>query len=242
MRYLLNLTYDGSEFFGSQKQKDKKTILGELEKCISKIFNEEIKVVGCSRTDRGVHALDYYAHFDSDKEKDNGILKYSINKMIDESIFIKSVSKVSNEFHSRFSVKEKEYVYQIYTGEYNPILRNYYLEYNKSINIKLIKKACKELCGVHDYKAFTSDSEEQNTIRCIKYIKIKEEKEFIYIYIASSGFLKYMVRNIVGLLLSISENKKDISIIEKLYNDKDRRDNAKMIKASGLYLNKVSYK
>lgn len=241
MRYLLNLKYDGSYFYGFQIQKDEITVEGTLEEILSKIFNEKINLVGCSRTDRGVHALDFYAHFDSSKEKDVEVLKNSINKMCDGNIFIKNIKKVSDEFHARYSVKNKEYVYKIYIGEYNPMLKNYTLEYNKPVDISLLKKTANKLTGKHDFKAFTSDSEEKNTVRRINYIKVVKEKEYINIYINSSGFLKYMVRNIVGLMLEINEGKKDIEVINKLFKNKDRTENARCISPEGLYLNKVNY-
>lgn len=241
MRYLLNFSYDGTNYYGYQKQKDKITISGVLEEMLSKIFNEKITLIGCSRTDRGVHATDFYAHFNSKKKKELDILKNSLNKMLDGNIYIKNIKETSDNFHSRYSVKSKEYVYKIYTGEYDPTLRNYYLEYNKVINIKLLKEISKKLIGEHNFKAFTSDREESKCIRKIDYIKVEKEKNFVYIYIGAKGFLKYMVRNIIGLMLEINEGKKDIEVIEKLFKDKNRSDNAKKVDACGLYLNKVEY-
>lgn len=242
MRYLINLSYDGSNFFGSQKQKDKKTVIGELERVISKIFDEEIKVVGCSRTDRKVHALDYYAHFDSKKEKELSTLKHSINSLIDKSIFIKDIKIVNNLFHSRFDVKTKEYVYKINTKEYDPVSKDYIFQYNKEINISLMKKIAYKIEGKHNFHAFTSDTPIEECIRTINYIKITKEDKLVCIYICASGFLKYMVRNIVGLMLEINEGKKDIEIISKLFKDKNRSDNAVKASPEGLYLNKVNYK
>lgn len=241
MRYLLNFNYDGTNYYGYQKQKDKITVSGVLEELLSKIFNENISLIGCSRTDRGVHANNFYAHFNSKKIKDLNILKNSLNKMMDGSIYIKDIKEVNDKFHSRYSVKSKEYVYKIYTNEYNPIFRNYCFEYNKKINISLMKKISRKLIGEHNFKAFTSDNEENKCIRKIDYINIEKDKDFVYIYIGAKGFLKYMVRNIIGLMLEINEGKKDIKLIEKLFKDKNRSDNAKKVDACGLYLNKVEY-
>lgn len=241
MRYLINFKYDGSSYYGFQIQKDKITVEETLEKTISQIFNEKINLIGCSRTDRGVHALDFYAHFDSEKEKDINILKDSINKMCDGSIYIKNIKFVSNDFHARYNVKNKEYVYKIYTGEYDPVKRSYSLEYKKPINIPLLKKVANKLEGKHDFKAFTTGIGEENSVRRINYIKIVKEKEYVNIYINSTGFLRYMVRNIIGLMLEINEGKKDISIISQLFKNKDRTENAKTAVPHGLYLNKVNY-
>ena len=113
MRYLMNITYDGSKFYGYQVQKNEKTIEGELEKTVSKIFNESINIIGTSRTDKGVHAINQYCHFDSDKKINIDRLKHSINSLIDESIYIKDIKVVSNEFHSRYNCIKKEYIYKI---------------------------------------------------------------------------------------------------------------------------------
>lgn len=241
MRYLINIKYDGSEFYGFQIQNDVRTVEGEITLVLSKIFDENIKIVGCSRTDRGVHANDFYFHFDSLKEMDIDKLKYSLNNMLPEDIYIKSVKLVSDNFHARYSVKDKEYKYVINTGEYEPTKRNYELEYNKPINIELLEKASKHLVGEHDFKAFSSDNEKENTVRRVNYIRIEKVKTHVNIYINANGFLKYMVRNIVGLLLEINEGKKKIDDIESIIQSKDRTKLGMCAKPSGLYLNKVNY-
>ena len=125
MRYLINLSYDGSSFYGYQIQKNKVTVEGEIEKVLSKILNTKINTIASSRTDRGVHCLNQFCHFDYDGNLDLKKLTHSVNSMIDTGIYIKKITKVDDDFHSRYSVYKKEYIYKINIGEYNPLERKY---------------------------------------------------------------------------------------------------------------------
>lgn len=241
MRYLCEISYDGYLFYGFQRQKDKRTVCSLVEEVLRKVLNENILITGASRTDRGVHANSFYFHFDSDKVLDNEKLKTSLNKLISNDIYFKNITTVNEDFHARYSVKSKEYIYVINMGEYNPTRRNYELEYNKKINIKLLKKASKYLVGEHDFKSFTSDSMGKNTIRRINYIKFKKNKELLIISIEANGFLKYMIRNIIGLFLEINENKKTPIMTKEILESKDRTKLGIKAPSSGLYLNKIKY-
>lgn len=241
MRYLCEISYDGYLFYGFQKQKDKRTVCSLVEEVLSKVLNENILIVGASRTDRGVHANSFYFHFDCEKVLDTEKLKASLNKLISNDIYFKNITIVNEDFHARYSVKSKEYIYVINMGEYNPTRRNYELEYNKKINIKLLKKASKYLVGEHDFKSFTSDSMGKNTVRKVNYIKFKKNKELLIISIEANGFLKYMIRNIIGLFLEINENKKTPIMTKEILESKDRTKLGIKAPSSGLYLNKIKY-
>lgn len=241
MRYLCEISYDGYLFYGFQRQKDKRTVCSLVEEVLRKVLNENILIVGASRTDRGVHANSFYFHFDCEKVLDTEKLKASLNKIISNDIYFKNITIVNEDFHARYSVKSKEYLYVINMGEYNPTRRNYELEYNKKINIKLLKKASKYLVGEHDFKSFTSDSMGKNTVRRINYIKFKKNKELLIISIEANGFLKYMIRNIIGLFLEINENKKTPIMTKEILESKDRTKLGIKAPSSGLYLNKIKY-
>lgn len=240
MRYLVNISYDGTNFYGFQIQNDVRTVEGELTNVISKILNEDIKIVGCSRTDRGVHANSFYFHFDSSKDLDLEKLKYSINSLINEDIIINNIYKVSEDFHARYSVIDKEYLYIINKNK-DIFNRNYELFYDKEIDIDKLKEASKYLIGEKDFRSFTSDTLKDNTVRKINYINIIEKDSKVYIYINANGFLRYMVRNIIGLFLEINEGKKKIEDIQNIIDSKDRTKLGLCAPAKGLYLNKVNY-
>lgn len=240
MRYLVNMSYNGSLFFGYQIQNDEVTVEGELEKVLSKILNTSINTIASSRTDRGVHANDQYCHFDYDKELDTSKLTHSINSLINDGIYVKSIKKVSDDFHARYNVVSKEYIYKINMGEYNPIEKDIVFQYNKKIEKSLIDKYIKLLNGKHNFKSFTSDKEANNYERdLIMDYKVKDN--LLILRFESSGFLRYMIRNIVGLLLDINEGKKSLEDIKFIFDSKDRCSLGMCACPTGLYLNKVNY-
>lgn len=241
MRYLVNISYDGTNFYGFQVQNDKRTIEEEIEEKLSKILNKETKIIGCSRTDKGVHANDFYFHFDSEKDLDINKIKKSLNDLTSDEIYIKGIEKINEEFHARYNVKNKEYLYIINTGDYEPTKRNIELQYNKPINTDLLKEASTHLLGKHNFKSFTSDNEKENYIRTINYINFEIDNNIIKIYINADGFLKYMVRNIIGLFLDINEGKKNIEDIKNILESQNREMLGIKASSNGLYLNKVNY-
>ena len=240
MRYLVNLSYNGSKFYGYQIQKNKVTVEGELEKVLSKVLNENINTIGASRTDKDVHANNQYCHFDYGKNINTKKLANSLNKMINDGIYIKKIKKVYDEFHARFNVVSKEYIYKINMGEYNPIEKDYVFQYNKKISKDLIDSFIKELSGKHNYKSFTSDKDNKNYEREVN-ITYKISNKVLYLRFKSSGFLRYMIRNIVGLLLDINDNKKSLEDIKYIFDSKDRCSLGKCVSGCGLYLERIEY-
>ena len=241
MRYLMTFSYDGSDFYGYQKQPKKRTIQSEIEQVLSKIGNEKITIHASGRTDAKVHANNQKAHFDF-KKIDTNKLKNSMNKMLPNDIYIKDIKEVDKDFHARFNVKKKEYIYKINIGEYNPIEKDYIYQYNKKLNIKNIKTSTKYLKGEHDFKSLTKTNEEiENYIRTIYSIKLSLKKDILTISFIGNGFLRYMVRNIVGLLISVGENEIKPEQIKDILAAKDRRKSKKTAPPEGLYLNNVFY-
>ena len=240
MRYLINMSYDGSKFYGYQVQDNKKTVEGTIENILSKIFNESINTIGASRTDKGVHAFDQYCHFDSDKNINPKTLLHSMNSMIKEGIYIKKIKKVDNDFHARFNVSKKEYIYKINMGTYNPIEEEYTLQYNKSIKRELLDEFCHIMSGKHNFKSFTSDKDNNNYERDL-IVDYKIKDKVLYLRFLGSGFLRYMIRNIVGLLLEINDGKKELSDIKYIFDSKSRCSLGMCAKPNGLYLNRIKY-
>lgn len=241
MRYLMNITYDGSKFYGYQIQKNKITIEGELEKIVSMIFNENINIIGTSRTDKGVHAINQYCHFDSDKKINIDRLKHSINSLINDSIYIKNIAIVDDLFHSRYNCIKKEYIYKINMNDYDPISKDYIYQYNKKIARELLDKFISKVSGKHNYKSFTSDKDKKSYEKIVK-IDYKISKGILYLRFESSGFLRYMIRNIVGLLLDINDGKKSINDIDDIFKSENRVSLGVCASPVGLYLNKIYFK
>ncbi|MDY6071360.1 MAG: tRNA pseudouridine(38-40) synthase TruA [Bacilli bacterium] len=240
MKYLINLSYNGSKYYGYQIQKNKDTVEGEIEKVLSKIFNTNINTIGASRTDKGVHALNQYCTFEVTKDLNSKKLLHSLNSLLSENVYVKSIRKVNDNFNVRYDVKRKEYIYKINMGEYNPIESEYVYQYCKNIDKELLDIFINQFKGEHNYRSFTSDKDNGSYIRNV-IIDYKISKKVLYLRFESSGFLRYMIRNIVGLLLDINDSKKSICDIEDIFSKKDRTSLGRCASPVGLYLSKIEY-
>jgi len=243
MRFFITFSYDGSKYKGYQKQPRVKTIQGELERVLKTINNnEKVNVSASGRTDAGVHALNQRAHFDMTINITPEKLKFALNSMLPKDIYVKKVDVVEDDFHARFNVKAKEYIYKINIGEYNPIEVNHVYQYNNSLNIERIKKALPLLEGEHDFNSFTKMVDEKETyVRTIYATEISVDNNIITIKFVGNGFLRYMVRNMVGLLIEIGSNKKEPNEVLRLFEVKDRKEAGITAPPNGLYLNNVYY-
>lgn len=246
MRYLITFAYDGSRYKGYQKQPRKKTIQGELEKALKKINNDEtVSVHASGRTDAGVHANNQKAHFDLNISITPDKLFKAINSLTPDDIYIKHVEEVSDDFHARFNVKAKEYIYKINMGEYDPIERNYVYQYNKKLDVVEMERALKYLEGEHDFKSFSkTDEEKEDYVRKIvqtNLVRNLKNVNKITISFLGTGFLRYQVRNMIGTLIEIGEGKRKSEEIIDILKAKDRRVAGKTAAPEGLYLNDVFY-
>ena len=242
MRYKIIFSYDGSKFNGYQKQPNKNTIQDKLEEALTQINNNKVSIVASGRTDRGVHALNQKAHFDLDINISTDKLKMALNSLIPKDIYIKDVSIVDENFHARFNVKSKEYIYKINLGQYNPIEKDYVYQYNNMLDIKSMKKAIKKFIGVHNFKSFTAaDDVRDDYERTIFKAFINNKNDILTINFIGTGFMRYMVRNMVGTLIAVGEHKIDISDIDMIFASQDRKKANKTAPAEGLYLSSVKY-
>jgi len=247
MRYLITFSYDGSKFNGYQKQPKLKTVQGELEKALKKINSDKtVSVHASGRTDALVHAYNQKAHFDLDVNISLDKLKRSLNSMIDDYIYIKKVEKVNNDFHARFDVRAKEYIYKINMGEYDPIQKDYVYQCNQKLDLVEMERAMKYLEGTHDFKSFSkADEEKEDFVRTIvqtNLIRNLKDVNKITLTFLGTGFLRYQVRNMVGLLLEIGLGKRSGEDVIDILKACDRRKAGITAPAEGLYLKDVFYK
>lgn len=248
MRYLITFSYDGTRYKGFQKQTKGKarTIQTEIENVLFKInSNREVSISATGRTDAGVHAINQKAHFDLDKEIDINKIKDSMNQMLTDDIYVKKVEVVDDDFHARYNVKAKEYIYKINMGEYNPIERNYVYQYNKRLNIADMERALKYLEGEHNFKSLTKASTDitdyTRTIIQTSLIRNVKNINEITISVVGTGFLRYMVRNIVGLLIEIGEGKRKSEDVYEILKEESREASGPTAPACGLYLKDIYY-
>jgi len=237
--YLLDISYDGTNYHGFAKQPKVNTIQEVIETNLSKIFNEKITIFFSGRTDRFVHALSQIINFKAKKEFNLSLLKHSLNEMFPEDIIVNKVKKVDASFNSRFSAKNKTYLYVINTKK-DIFKRNYELFYSKPLDIKKLKIVSKEFLGTHNFLSF-STSEVEDTTRKINSIKISKKGSYCYIEINANGFLRSMVRMIVDCILRFNENKLKIEDIKVLLLKPKKGTAIGKAKGCGLYLKKVFY-
>ena len=242
MRYLITFSYDGSKYFGYQKQKGVNSVQEDLEKVLSLINNKPVSVCASGRTDAGVHANGQCAHFDIDINITPDKLKNALNGLLNGNIYVKSVVEVPDTFHARFDVKQKEYIYKINTGEYSPIYKDYIYQYCKPLDVDSMKTAIKLFEGEHNFKSFTKANVETNNFARIIYsTAVTKDNDIITIKFVGNGFMRYMVRNMVGFLIEIGEGKRNISDVNSVLLEEDRTKAGKTAPPEGLYLNKVTY-
>ena len=243
MRFLLKFSYDGTDFVGFQRQSGKRTIQGELEEALTKINNnQKVTITATGRTDKKVHALIQYAHTDIDVKITENKLRRAMNTFLPDDIHIISTSIVDKNFNARYMVKEKTYKYLINLGEYNPIERNYVFQYNHELNIDNMKECAKVFLGEHDFRAFVTENKEKiNCIRNISNVEINLKDEILEIKFTGNGFLKYQVRNMVGVLIRAGEGKITKPDVKEILNSKSRDKSGKTAPPEGLYLVDIKY-
>lgn len=243
MRFLIKFSYDGTAYCGFQTQPGKNTIQEQLESAL-KIVNNGYKtpLVATGRTDKKVHALAQYGHADINVNITEYKLKRALNSNLPADIHVISTKIVPDNFHARYNVKSKQYKYYMNLGEYNPLERNYVFQYNYKLNEDAIKDAIKVFIGTHDFRAFVTDNQEkENCVRTITKATIDKENNKLIFTFEGNGFLRYQVRNMVGILIRVGENKISTEDVEKILNSKERNSNGKTAPAEGLYLTDVTY-
>lgn len=245
-RFFITFSYDGTNFNGYQKQPKVRTIQGELEKALKEINDgKKTEIYASGRTDAKVHALNQKAHFDLEVKITKEKLQKALNSLLPEDIYVKTVEVVLDNFHARYNAKGKEYIYKINMGEYDPIERNYVYQYNKRLDVTEIQRAMKYLEGTHNFKSFTKTDEEKDdyirTISQTNVIRDLKNVNKITLVFVGTGFLRYMVRNMVGLLIEIGEGKRKSEEIITILKEEDRRLCGKTANPEGLYLKNVFY-
>ncbi|MCR5232016.1 MAG: tRNA pseudouridine(38-40) synthase TruA [Acholeplasmatales bacterium] len=242
MRYKCIVAYDGTNYYGFQIQGDLKTIELEIITAIKKAFSIDAKIYASGRTDKEVHAKGQVFHFDMDIEVLPNSVKKALNSFLPDDIYILSVEIVNEDFHARFSAKEKEYRYYINIGEYDP-LKIHYMPHIDYLDIKLMEEAIHLFEGTHDFKGFASAQidKRKDTVKTIFETKVNIIGDTVEFIFKGSAFLKYQVRRMMGLLIDIGrgyyQKEKILEVLEK----KDPSISHRVAPGCGLYLYKVTY-
>ncbi|WP_185865037.1 tRNA pseudouridine(38-40) synthase TruA [Blattabacterium cuenoti] len=243
MRFFIELSYNGKDFYGWQIQKKVNTIEEKLEYCLSKILRNPINLIGASRTDKGVHAKQMFAHFDYyDKNNiDFNTLKNRVNIFLPNSIKILNIFPVKKNVHARFDAIKRIYQYHI-TCKKNPFNQNlsWYCFY--SLNIKKMNIASKKLLDYKDFSAFCKKIQKNKNNNCKIYRAFwYRKKESIYFTIEANRFLRSMVRSIIGTIIDVGRNKISIDDFVKIIESKNFRLCSPLVPPYGLFLSKIIY-
>lgn len=238
------LEYDGTAYCGWQRQENGISIQQILEETIQLITREKVAVIGSGRTDAGVHALNQVASFKSDTRLPAEILFRGIYGLLPDDIVIKQMEEVSIDFHAQRDVLGKVYVYRIFNKSLRKALgRNYFWFIHHSLDLDMMVKAASYLIGTHDFSCFcATGSHVKDRVRTITSINIKKDDDgFLEIVVEAKGFLKYMVRNIVGTLVEVGKGKRRPENMKEIIDSRDRNIAGITAPACGLYLKEVKY-
>ena len=241
-RLFLSLQYDGTHFKGWQKQPGERTIQSEIEAGLTKLNGgKKIEIVGCGRTDTGVHATNYFAHFDYSGELKNSQICYKLNSILPVDIAILKVVEVDNEAHARFDANKRTYHYYLHQQK-NPFIKEHSLYFRRDLDFSKMNRACKHLLGRKDFTSFSKLHTDVKNNFCTVYNAqwIQSENGWKF-EISANRFLRNMVRAIVGTLLEVGLNnltEKDfIDIIEA----KNRSSAGASVPPQGLFLAQIEY-
>ena len=238
-RIAIIIQYDGTNYFGFQKQKDRITVCGCLEEAGEKLLKQKIKICGSGRTDKGVHALGQCAHFDCVSKLLLDKIVLGFNYYLPKDIRVIDAKEVDNNFDARKSVKKKTYIYKIYESKIeNPLRKNVYCSHN-NLDVNRMLLFSKILVGEHDFSSFCKFNNQKSTVRTIYNIDIKKENESITIVVCANGFLYNMMRIIVYVLIKIGEGE-NINL-EYILKNKNRSLINGLAPSNALYLYKVEY-
>lgn len=242
---MLKICYDGTDFCGWQVQPNGITVQECVCDALFDLLGENVGVTGCSRTDSGVHANEFFCHFDTgnDKIPISGFVG-GLNVRLPETVSVLACYQVPSDFHARYDALGKEYVYRMYhSRSRNPFYDKYALQLPSAPNIERISEFCKNLVGTHDFAAFSSVGREYDTtVRTVFDCDFRLENGIYTLRIKGDGFLYNMVRIIVGTALYVSEGKLSPEEVLKILEKGDRTLLGPTASAKGLMLNKVFYK
>lgn len=241
-RVLLKISYDGTAYHGWQVQPNGITVQETLQNSLKKLTSEKIAITGCSRTDAGVHAREFYCHIDcEDKFPPNAFLK-GLNSLLPDDICVIGCQTVNSDFHARYDAKGKTYIYSFYHGILDPFKSRYQLHIDKIPDINLMNEFCHGVIGTHDFTPFSSSKRTvTDTVRTVSECCVGNENNDIYFKITADGFLYNMVRIIAGTALSVGYKRLKTDCYNEIFKTLEREKAGDTLQPHGLILDKVYY-
>jgi len=238
------VAYDGTHFFGYQGQRNVRTVQGEFEKSLKKIFKQTVYSHGAGRTDTGVHGYGQTIAFKVPNDNMSiQNIKDALNSVLPSDIYIREVEEVAKNFNPRFMAKKRIYHYYIYTKKDPDIfLRNRVWWFPYELDIQKMRNAARHFEGEHDFSSFKSGNDDRNPIRQIDRVRIiKLNKNMILVRVEGVSFLRRMVRNIVGTLTKVGTGTWESDVVKEIIEAKDRSKAPASAPPDGLYFYKILY-
>jgi len=242
LRYFIELSYKGKNYHGWQIQPNENSVQEMIENALSLLISEKITVIGCGRTDTGVHASQFYLHFDASKDFDKEKLKFKLNAYLPNDIVIFQIFRVSDDAHARFDAVSRSYEYRVSLGKNAFLTDTTWQVQNHIFNIKKMNDAARILYDYKDFKCFSKSKTDVKTFDCtITNAVWKKDESLLIFYITANRFLRNMVRAIVGTLLDVGTDKISIDDFRSIIESEDRTKAGASVKAHGLFLTEVVY-
>ena len=244
---LLSISFDGTKYHGFQAQINAVALTQVIMQALEKVFGEPLEIKGCSRTDSGVHAIDYSASIMIDFPITCEKIPLALNAYLPMDVRVNSAKEVALDFHPRYSAKSKTYIYRINNSAIDsPFENNYIHRVTGQLDLESMQKAAQLFCGTHDFKAFMSagSSIEKNgssTVRNIIFCEITKEDNVIKLKVTADGFLYHMVRIMIGTIIEIGQGRRKAEDITAIIESKNRNNAGTTASAKGLFLYSVEY-
>jgi len=243
-RYFIELAYDGTNYHGWQIQDNALTIQEIITKAVRLIWNKDFKMIGCGRTDTGVSAKVFYAHFDLDSSKEQTELNdlvHRLNRYLPEDVVIYRIFPVTSDLHSRYDAVSRTYEYHIHTHK-DPFLNKQSWLQHQKLDIELMNRAGEILMQYEDYTSFSKFNEKRKTNLCtITEANWEIDGIKLVFRISANRFLHDMVRAIVGTMVDLGQHKITLDDMKRIIESKDRCSAGESVPAKGLYLTRVEY-
>ena len=241
--YKLTIAYDGTRFFGWERQPDRETIQGKLESVLEKLCGAPVDVIGAGRTDAGVHARAMVASVRLDVKESCEEIRDYMNRYLPDAIAVREVKEAGERFHARYNAIGKTYRYTCFVGDVKPVFdRRYVTMLDYKVDVEKMRQAAAILTGEHDFRSFCGNPRmKKSTVRLVDSITIEQNKDRIHFTFHGTGFLQNMVRILVGTMLEVGRGYWEADYVQTVLDAKDRKLAGPTAPPEGLCLMKVDY-
>ncbi|MGY0391929.1 tRNA pseudouridine(38-40) synthase TruA [Bizionia sp. KMM 8389] len=241
MRYFIELSYNGRAYHGWQNQPNAISVQEVIEKALTILLGAKTPIMGAGRTDAGVHALQMYAHFDTDVSFNGETLCYRLNALLPKDVAIQSIFPVVADAHARFHATSRTYLYRIALKK-NPFNNEAAYLLKKPLDVDEMQKAANSLINYRNFQCFSKTNTDVKTYNCsIMKVQFKQVDDELHFTIQADRFLRNMVRAIVGTLINVGLGKINLNDLHNIIQSKSRQEAGYSVPAHGLYLTHISY-